>query len=78
MSFRSPHVFLNLRYDQARKLAVDDGILPWLVGTESCDVGVGGGLTGMRSRGWASPGDTREWILVSACGGLLTQSPRPI
>lgn len=49
---------------QARKLGFDGGVLPWLVGPESCDIGVGGGLTGMRNRGWAKPSDTRVWGLV--------------
>ena len=49
---------------QARKLGFDGRVLPWLVGPESCDTGVGGGLTGMRNRGWAKPSDTRVWGLV--------------
>ena len=50
---------------QARKLGFDGAVLPWLVGTESCDLAPGGGLTGMRNRGWSAPSDTRVWSLVS-------------
>jgi hypothetical protein len=54
---------------QARKLALDGSVLPWLVGTESCDVGLLGGVTGMRNRGWGLPSDTRMWTLVrTVCG----------
>lgn len=58
-----------LRCEQARKLGVDGYVLPWLVGTESCDLAPGGGLTGMRNRGWAAPSDTRVWSLVRSGGG---------
>lgn len=48
---------------QARKLLLGAAPLPWLVGFERCDAGAGGGLTGLRSRGWAAPPgtDTRIW-----------------
>lgn len=49
---------------QARKLSLDGAVLPWLVGTEACDAGPGGGLTGMRNRGWTAPTDTRAWSMV--------------
>jgi hypothetical protein len=48
---------------QGRKLLIDGAPLPWLVGLERCDHVLGGGITGMRARGWpATPlVDTREW-----------------
>ena len=46
---------------QARKLLLDGATLPWLVGLERCDLGDGGGLSGMRNRGWGPATDTRVW-----------------
>jgi len=46
---------------QARKLVLGGATMPWLVGLERCDLGAGGGLTGMRNRGWGPAVDTRVW-----------------
>ena len=46
---------------QARKLMLDGAVMPWLVGFESCSDAVGGGLAGMRNRGWGPVSDTRVW-----------------
>ena len=47
---------------QARKLLLDGATMPWLVGLERCDLGPGGGLSGLRNRGWGPQTvDTREW-----------------
>lgn len=45
----------------ARKLMLDGAVMPWLVGLENCDAGVGGGVSGMRNRGWGAATDTRVW-----------------
>ena len=54
---------------QARKLLLDGATMPWLVGLERCDLGVGGGLAGMRNRGWGPAVDTRVWS-TSPHGGV--------
>ncbi len=59
---------------QARKILLDDAPLPWGVGLERCDLGVGGGAGGMLARGWLPKSDTRTWSTPphsSAPGSLL-------
>ena len=48
---------------QARKLMLDGQPLPWEVGLERCDLGIGGGISGMRPRGFrgGAVNDTRTW-----------------
>ena len=59
-----------------RKLLINGEPLPWLVGLERCDAGVGGGLTGGLTRGgWGGlVGETRQWTTLPSAvvpGGTL-------